>query len=426
MSLNKFYRLWLLSLVAITSSAAAGQAPAPLKKDLVWSQPESEISSPQFSADGSLIVLVTRVHWPDGADAEDLPETFFKKLYARQGKDPRFADPIVRLIDLKGTIVCEARYGTNPRVSPDNKSIAFSRQKTPITGLRALAKTMAGNDITFFACEEKQTRIVAEPVVGYLDNPFFLSDGKSIVYTQNEAVNGAMGGSVGIERVDLTTGHRDVLLSKEATPAVPCQAGSTKSDLQAFMCAQSTKLSTEFPDLVFDLAIAGNQAVVLHGMPVPSPGDMYLAKTYKLNLLSVWPDKATLLPMGQFATSKLGAVSFQPLPDERVMIFSDYWKSFSVEARDWQQEVGPRNANRSSVYSPDGKYYLATEPREDPDHFTLIQALDGNRLYTSPKMEALYNMTWSRDSRRFAVVSVPKGRAQSAYREDMTVYSLPQ
>jgi WD40 repeat protein len=165
----------LLSLVLLIpfSNICAAQVTR-VEKDMVWSLPENEISSPQFSADGSFVVLVTRVHWPDGEEAENLSDSFFKGLADQRAKDPRFADPVIRLIDSGGNTVCEARYGTNPVVSPDNKKIAFSRQKKPISGLRPLAETMAGNDIQIFDCEKKETVTLAQPDNGYLDDPIFL------------------------------------------------------------------------------------------------------------------------------------------------------------------------------------------------------------------------------------------------------------
>jgi hypothetical protein len=180
-----------------------------VKRDLVWSQPESEISSPRFSPDGNFIVLETRVHWPDGDEAEMLPEAFFKQLKARQAKDPRFADPVIKLVDLNGQTVCEAHYGTHPSVSSDNKTIAFSRQNKPITGLRSLAETLDGNDIQMFDCESKRSRTLAKPGAGFLDDPIFAGDGQSVMYTVNEATNGAMSGPVAIARVALESGQAE-------------------------------------------------------------------------------------------------------------------------------------------------------------------------------------------------------------------------
>jgi hypothetical protein len=417
----------ILSLIGV-SATANGQASSSLKKELVWSLPETEIASPQFSADGNFIVLVSRVHWPDGEEAESLPETFFKKLEARKHREPRFADPIIRLIDLKGNPVCEVRYGTNPSITADNKSIVFSRQRKPITGLRPLAATLAGNDIQLFDCEKKEARTIAEPQTGYFDNPIFLPDGQSIAYTVNEAVNGEMGGAVGVEQADVSGARKESLLAKEAAPAVRCPtAGITKmTDFQSMMCAQTTKLSSSFPTLVLNVVMAGDQLLVLQAKPIPSAGDMYLASRYELSLATVFPKRDEVFSMGQGETNKLWDASIQPISDGRVMILADHWRAFSLETRNWLPETAPRNANARSIYSPNGKYYLAAEPvKEEPSHFSLYRATDGQRVFTSPTMASVFDMRWNRDSTRFAVVALPKGVSGSAYREVLTVYSLP-
>ena len=113
----------VLLLSSVQSATAQSQSNIAVKKELVWSLPDNEIASPKFSPDGSLVALVTRVHWPDGDEAESLPESVFDKLEQRKQREPRFADAIIRVIDLKGNPVCEARYGTNPR------------QKKPLTRL---------------------------------------------------------------------------------------------------------------------------------------------------------------------------------------------------------------------------------------------------------------------------------------------------
>src|SRR5260221_337341 len=416
----------VLSLIAV-SATANGQVSTSLKKELVWSLPESEIASPQFSPDGNFIVLVSRVHWPDGEEAESLPETLFNKLDARKHREPRFADPIIRLIDLKGNPVCEVRYGTNPNITADNKSIVFSRQRKPITGLRPLAATLAGNDIQLFDCEKKEARTIAEPQTGYFDNPIFLSDGQSIAYTVNEAVNGEMGGAVGVEQVDVSGARKESLLAKEAAPAVRCPtAGITKmTDFQSMMCSQTTKLSSSFPTLVLNVSVAGDQLLVLQAKPIPSAGDMYLASRYQLSLVRVFPKRDEVFSMGQGDMNKAWDASLQPISDGEVMIFAEYWKPFSLETRDWLPQTALRNANPRSIYSPNGKYYLAVEPvKEEASHFGLYRAVDGHKLFTSATMANIFDVAWNRDSTRFAIVAAPKGYSGSAYRNVLAVYSL--
>jgi hypothetical protein len=223
-------------------------------------------------------------------------------------------------------------------------------------------------------------------------------------------------------------GERNSLLTKETKPAVSCaNDGSTKlTAFQSMMCSQGTKLSSSFPALVENIAMAGNKLLVLQAKPIPSPGDMYLASHYELSLATVFPKRDEIFSMGQADTNKLWDASFQPVAKDEVVIFASYWKLFSLKTRNWLPEIAPRNANRHSVYSPNGEYYLAVEPsREEPSQFTLYRTADGMKLFTSPKMAHVFEVTWSPDSRRFAVVTVPKELSAMAYREVLTIYSLP-
>lgn len=416
--------LIILFLVG-TTPGTDGQSSFPVKRALNWSRPGNEITTPQFSMDGNFIVLVSRVHVADGGEAEGLPESYFKELEERQKREPRFADPVIELIDLKGKTVCETSYGWNPSISPDNKTLVFSRQKNPITGLRMLAETQAGNDIQVFDCEKQQARVVAEPDAGYLDNPFFFPDGNSIVYTENEAVNGASGGPVGLTRIDLLQHAKANLLSKTTVPAVPCPpAGSGRQTLESFKCSQVGNLTSSFPQLLLQFAPVGNQLVALLGTPVPSPGDMYLAKDYDINLLSVLPERKKILSIGKEELTNDEGDLFQAGSDKKVMVFSHYWRPLSLTTGKWLPDLGPRNTRRKSMYSPDLKYYVTSEPTDVPDHFVLYQAASGKKLQSFPKMVTALEAVWSRDSKRLAIVGVP-ANVGTVYREELGVYSLP-
>jgi len=71
--------LIILFLAGATPDAAHGQASFPVKQELNWFRPGNEITTPKFSMDENLIVLVSRVHVADGGEAEGLPESYFKR-----------------------------------------------------------------------------------------------------------------------------------------------------------------------------------------------------------------------------------------------------------------------------------------------------------------------------------------------------------
>jgi hypothetical protein len=237
-----------------------------------------------------------------------------------------------------------------------------------------------------------------------------------------------MGGSVGVERVDANGAQPDSLLAKEAKPAVPCPTtGSTKmTPFQSMMCSQTKKLSSNFPTLVVNVAAAGDEQLVLQAKPIPTAGDTYLASHYELSLATILPKRDEVFSVGQGDENMMWDASLQPIAKDEVMIFAEYWKPFSLETRSWLTETAPRNANRRSVYSQNGKHYLTVDPvKEEPSQFAVYRTADGEKLFTSPAMAHVFDLVWSRDSTRFAVVTVPKGVFGSTYREVLTVYSLP-
>jgi hypothetical protein len=424
-----FYHHFALVLLIAPLGCAQGlngQSQFVVRKDLVWSAPGNQILTPEFSPDGNFLALVTRTYWPDGGEAESLPDSFFKKLRDSAKANPRFADPNIKVIDLRGKVVCEAQYGWNPKLSPNNKRVVFSEQVKPITGYRELASPQSGNGIRMFDCEKQELTKIADPDTGYLDSPFFSSNGESIVYTQNEAVNGAFGGSVGIARFDLKENRQTTLVKKQIVAAVPCPpAGPNLSGREGFVCSQVKNLSSSFPQIVFRSAPVGSNVVALLGMPIPQAGDMYLAQNYDMNLVSLIPEQSTIAPLGKRSMESNDNTTFQIVSGERVLIFSQYWKLFSLSTGKPLADGGPRNTKLKSIYSADLNYYLCAQPDGEPDHFALYRTSDGKRLVSLPKMAPIYEAVWSPGSHRFAIVGVPiAGANPMNHREDLVIYSL--
>jgi hypothetical protein len=427
MRVHAHYPLALLCLAtAVYPGRVRCQAVFPVKRDLVWSQPGNEIDSVKFSSDGNFIVLVNRVNWPDGEDAESVPETFFKGLEEQKKEDPRFADPIVRLIDLSGKTFCAVSYGWNPDVSRDNKSLVYSRQKNPISGLRLLAETQAGNDIQLFDCEKKQGQTIAEPDSGYLDNPVFLDDGNSIIFTENEGVNGAYAGTVAFDRFDLKQNQKNVVLPKMSVPAVPCpRPGPGESAHDFIICSQASNRTASFYQLVLQQDSTSRSLVAVLAAPIPSLPDFWMASNYDVRLVSLVPKMKEILSFGKKGMGDLNSATFQLASDQNALIFSDHWRVFSLDQARFVPDIGPRNTRRRSVYSPDLKFYLSAEPAgDDPDHFVLYRAADGAKLVTFRKMARVNEAVWNHSSSRFALVGLRPRAPGSAYREELFVYSI--
>jgi hypothetical protein len=406
--------------LALEVEGAERKAEALVKRELVWSAPGQEILAPLFSWDGDLLTLVTRGYIPDGADAEGLPHSFFKALEAKEKINPRFADPVIKVINLKGGVICEVKYGWNPALARDNRRVAFSEQVKPITGFRALASPMDGNGIQMYDCESGQTVAVAQPPhTAYLDRPLFSPDGGSIIYTVNEAVNGAYGGAVAIARVDLQQKQEMTLVNRMTVAAVPCPSPESK-EKRPFMC-QNNNLPDSFPQIVYDVSLVGNEIVALLGRPIPVPGDIYMASSYEMSLVTAFPEQKLISSLGRRKASSQDEAAFQAVSGERVLIFSQYWKLWSVTTGKQLPDLGPKNTDPQSIYSPDLKYYLRTES----DHIGVYRTADGRQLQILPKMVLVSGAVWNQESNRFAIAGVPLAGASAVrHAEELVIYSV--
>jgi hypothetical protein len=406
------FRCGLALLLVASQLGCRGQATP--RREFVWSAPGQEIFAPRFSADGEAIALVTRAHGSPLTESEKA--------------NPRFGDPVVKVIDANGNVTCEAKYGWDPSLSPDHKRVVYSEQVKPITGMRALAATMAGNAIRMYDCETRKTRKIADPQVGYLSSPFFSADGGTIIYTNDEAVNGAFAGAIGISAFDLQRGRDTILLQKKVLPAISCVAGdSTQSRGKcALLAGLLDPTPVSFPQIVFKMSPLGNEVVALVGLPIPAVGDLYMTDRYDLSLVALFPRNRKILSLGKIKVGRDEA-TFQPLSRGRVLLFSQYWRSLSTSTGAQLREAGPRNANAECKYSPDLQYYLCREPLKgrDPDHFTLYRTSDAKVVVELPEMREVFESTWSPTSTRFVITGVPvDGETDKAHTEQLIVYSV--
>lgn len=420
--------IWNTVFIVVMMSgtkAACVEEKANVVPVLEWTRAGNEILMPHFSPDGTRIALVTRVHWPDGHEAEDTPNRFFKNLKQRQIKNPRFADPVIELLDMKGKSLCTTQYGWNPRIASDNTTLVYADQVKPITGLRMLAQTMEGNKIRLYDCKKKQSIEIAQPKFGYLDTPLFSMQDGTIVYSINEAINGAFGGPVAIDKIETNKSQWVSLIPKQNVPAVPCPPkDAVLSGKARFLCDKVQNLQSSFPRLVYHFDMVGNDVLALLGTPQPSAGDMYLAEHYDVDLVSF------SLSTGKSRTivSKLGnsarGTSFQAISGTEVLIFSQYWRRLSLQDGKWLADSEPHNTNPKSYYSHDGKYYLVDEECDQNLCLTLKLALTGKVVAQISHTREIYEVTWSDDSKFFAVVNEVDGTKEEPHKELLTVYRI--
>jgi hypothetical protein len=191
-----------ITILLTFTVCAFGQTPK-VTKYFDWYKKNYIIQNPSFAHSDTEILFVRQFYIPDGHDAEGR-EQYVESLLSKADKEKRFADPVVSILNLKTKRLTQVDYGWTPSFSSDDKKIIYSYQTVPISGKRVLAETLNGNKIKMYNRLSKQYEIIASPEQTFLLDPIFL-DSTSIIYKVGEAVNGAYGGGVAFNQINLLT-----------------------------------------------------------------------------------------------------------------------------------------------------------------------------------------------------------------------------
>jgi WD40 repeat protein len=184
------------------TSFAFGQAPKATKY-FEWYKKNYIIQNPSFAHSDTEILFVRQFYIPDGHDAEGR-EQYVESLLSKADKEKRFADPVVCVLNLKTKKLTQVDYGWTPHFSADDKRIVYSYQTIPISGKRVLAETLKGNTIKIYNRLAKRYETIATPDKTFLLDPIFL-DSSTVIYKIGDAVNGAYGGGVAFNKINLKT-----------------------------------------------------------------------------------------------------------------------------------------------------------------------------------------------------------------------------
>ena len=191
---------------------AFGQNPK-VTKYFNWYKKNYIIQNPSFAHSDTEILFVRQFYIPDGHDAEGR-ELYVESLISKADKEERFADPVVSNLNLKTKKLTQVDYGWTPTFSSDDKKIIYSYQTVPISGKRVLAETLNGNKIKMYNRHSKQYEIIASPEQTFLLDPIFL-DSTTIVYKIGDAVNGAYGGGVAFNQINILTNKNKPLYTAQ-------------------------------------------------------------------------------------------------------------------------------------------------------------------------------------------------------------------
>jgi hypothetical protein len=352
-----------------------------------WQRAGFDIQFPDFSPDGREIAVTLKKHIPDGGEAESIPPEEWRKQHdereAQIRRDPRAFDPVVTIIRLADGATQRIDFGWQPAFAPDGGNVAFQFQKNPISGLRALAETMSGNDLRLWQRSTGKVRVLVVPTRGYLGHPRFAPDGKSVVFTTEEAVNGAWGGATGLGRVELATGKISFPLRRREAHGLPY--------------------------LVHRFAFLRGELVAHVG--IPESGGDFLADEYRDVVVAAGTSERVLFSWPKSEDS-WEPRDFARWPSGGLAIYDGAWTSAAKS-----QPSKDRVRVQPGEISPDGRW----RAREYATSIKVTEVSTGREIasFKGPRADeadiegeqtsqsgSLADITWSPDSRRLAWIEV--------------------
>lgn len=388
--------IFLCMFLAIASGAANAKAVKPEFRK-IWSAPNTEINSPEFSRDGKHIAFCRKIHSPDGHEAESYSNDELNKRAQKSKKDSRWEDPEIVCLSLQDGRVERIDYGWSPIFGHDPQTIFFVHQVKPISGLRVLAATQKGNEICSFNRHTKKLKVLAKPDTGYLDHPLLSPDGRLLAYSICDAVNGEWGGPVGIGLINLSTGATSV-------PVKP------------------TKHHKLF-DLISTVTWSNDQLLAIR--ETPRSEGMYLSDSYDVELINATSALRPIYkspnpgPMSEFKIERNADNTITVIDDKRRLLVDPNSGRGLGPARS-AQALGLYNRDKSLCIRKSGKQFVIIDTKSEK---TVASFPD-----PTPEFEgggcAAPQFVWSTDNQLAMVVDKPKTKDQSQVFDRSELYVL--
>ncbi len=386
-------------LVVSTSLALPAIAGGALQVKTVLDDVNIELYSPAFIPNSTSIAIVRKPHEPDGHEAESFSEKELAAIFDRKKTKPRWADPEVTIVteDGKGRTVVD--HGWNPEPSIKGDSLFYIRQVKPISGLRVLAETQAGNSLYTYDIAKKTKKELVVPKSGYIDAPLASFKENKIAYEICDATNGAWGGQVGAGVLDLSKATAETVLPPD----------------------RHFKLF----DLIGSMFWNGSNLIAVRKVAL-SEGT-YLADKYKWEVVNISKSTPVVLYTSKTPVELSGDFkpSVQTNDDKSLRIHDkDMDRIIDVENGKVLSEFKPAKGGHDASTSPNGKYKAAVSDKG------LEVTNTGNSKKQTLKLPGeAQTVVWSHDSTKLAVV-VTKQRNKDQMdvfdRDSLLVVTLPQ
>ena len=363
----------LATILAIASQASCSAGESTMPEDGVvwrWHESNTELYSPEFSLDVTEIVLVRKRHGLDGHEAELAPKARLREQTNLIESDERYEDPQIVVLDQYGlTDVID--WGWAPTFSADGKQVAYAAQTKPISGLRVLAGTLAGNEIRVRNRSSKTNRTLAKPETAYLSDPLFSPDGQYVVYSIGGATNGAYGGNIGLARAALDSAESETLYSP------------TK-DHDLFHLVDPKRF------------VSGRLLAV---RCTPAGEGLYLADEYDCDLLDVGPPQSTVYSWGRRPSHQIRPLEFTEDPEGKLLVYDQGWQTVGSHL---QPRALPHNGSRRrpAIASPNAEFVADVS-----ESTVTIRELANDVVRREWEFGSrIQDLVWSRSSRHIAVI----------------------
>jgi hypothetical protein len=241
----------------------------------------------------------------------------------------------------------------------------------PISRLRVLAETLKGNEIRVFDREQKTITTLVKPVSGHLSDPIFAPDGKFVVYSMGDAINGAFGGNVGIGRVSVESKANEILYPR-------------------------TKNYGLFHLLSQKLFVSGTLFAI---RSKPTGPGFYLARSYVSELVKVGPPASVVYSWGEREIDEQTPIAFGAAADGGLLVYDSGWRKPGDRLVP-RKGPPPKAKEDPGVPSPDGRLLV-----QSSESIVVLRNLSTGKTLRSFDLKGdIQTLTWSPDSRRFASI----------------------
>ena len=247
---------------------------------------------------------------------------------------------------------------------------------------------MAGNEIRIYQRESKAISTLATPASGFLADPIFTPDGKRVVYSLGDAINGAWGGNVGLGRV-LADGSENQILYPAA------------KEFGLF-------------HLIDPKQFIGDRLFAIRAKPLN--GGTFIAYSYAYELLEVGPPIKSVYSWSNGENSERPS-SFGADENGQLIVYDKGWRKVGAKENGGIIQAGNKTIG---VYSPDGRR-LGTVT---PVGVEIIDIQTNKGLAAYKVHGQIQTIIWSPDSRRLAVLSTQykQGSDEVFSYDELSVY----